>query len=258
MSKARRVVIVAFDGIQTLDVVGPPRCSSRLACWPTTPTRSSSRAPRTTVTGHQRPETPDRLHLQEHPRPDRHADRGRWRRHGDGAQRSRADRVDQVTGQALPPGDLRVQRRLPPCPGRAARRPPGHHPLGRVRPAPAPSPRGRGRPRLRSSSATAMSGPRPASPRAWIWRWPWSRRTWAATIALQTARWLVLYVQRPGGQAQFSAQLAAQLSENEPIREVQAWVAEHTDDDLTRRGAGGPRRDEHPQLRTRLPRARWA
>jgi transcriptional regulator GlxA family with amidase domain len=53
------------------------------------------------------------------------------------------------------------------------------------------------------------------------------------TIALQTARWLVLYVQRPGGQAQFSAQLAAQLSENEPIREIQAWVAEHTDEDLS-------------------------
>src|SRR5205085_5657679 len=43
------------------------------------------------------------------------------------------------------------------------------------------------------------------------------------TVALQTARWLVLYVQRPGGQAQFSAQLAAQLAEHEPIREIQAW-----------------------------------
>jgi transcriptional regulator GlxA family with amidase domain len=52
-------------------------------------------------------------------------------------------------------------------------------------------------------------------------------------VALQTARWLVLYVQRPGGQAQFSAQLAAQLAEHEPIREVQAWVAENADSDLS-------------------------
>jgi transcriptional regulator GlxA family with amidase domain len=52
-------------------------------------------------------------------------------------------------------------------------------------------------------------------------------------VALETARWLVLYVQRPGGQAQFSAQLAAQLAEHEPIRAAQSWVVEHPDADLT-------------------------
>ena len=42
--------------------------------------------------------------------------------------------------------------------------------------------------------------------------------------ALEVARWLVLYVKRPGGQSQFSAALAAQTAEREPLREVQEWV----------------------------------
>jgi len=52
-------------------------------------------------------------------------------------------------------------------------------------------------------------------------------------VALRVARQLVVYVQRPGGQAQFSAHLERPLAEREPIREVQAWIAEHPDDDLT-------------------------
>ena len=42
--------------------------------------------------------------------------------------------------------------------------------------------------------------------------------------ALEVARWLVLYVKRPGGQSQFSAALASQTAEREPLREVQEWV----------------------------------
>ena len=42
--------------------------------------------------------------------------------------------------------------------------------------------------------------------------------------ALEVARWLVLYVKRPGGQSQFSAALAAQTAERKPLREVQEWV----------------------------------
>ena len=51
--------------------------------------------------------------------------------------------------------------------------------------------------------------------------------------ALQTARWLVMFVQRPGGQAQFSAQLSAQLAQREPLRELQGWIADHPDADLS-------------------------
>jgi transcriptional regulator GlxA family with amidase domain len=48
-------------------------------------------------------------------------------------------------------------------------------------------------------------------------------------VARATARQLVMYVQRPGGQAQFSAQLAAQTAERDSIRALQEWIAEHPD-----------------------------
>ena len=43
-------------------------------------------------------------------------------------------------------------------------------------------------------------------------------------VALKTARELVMFLKRPGNQAQFSAHLAAQTSERDAIREVQQWV----------------------------------
>ncbi len=52
-------------------------------------------------------------------------------------------------------------------------------------------------------------------------------------IALHTARWLVLFLKRPGGQAQFSAQLAAQMAEREPLRELQQWLPDHLGEDLS-------------------------
>ncbi len=51
--------------------------------------------------------------------------------------------------------------------------------------------------------------------------------------ALTTARWLVLFVKRPGGQAQFSAQLTAQLADRRPLRELQTWIADNVDADLS-------------------------
>ena len=51
--------------------------------------------------------------------------------------------------------------------------------------------------------------------------------------ALEVARWLVLFVKRPGGQSQFSAQLSSQLAERHPLRELQAYVVEHPDEDLS-------------------------
>jgi transcriptional regulator GlxA family with amidase domain len=52
-------------------------------------------------------------------------------------------------------------------------------------------------------------------------------------VALEVARWLVLFVRRPGGQSQFSAQLAAQTAEREPLRELQAWISDNLDADLS-------------------------
>jgi transcriptional regulator GlxA family with amidase domain len=52
-------------------------------------------------------------------------------------------------------------------------------------------------------------------------------------VALEVARWLVVFVKRPGGQAQFSAQLAGQSADRAPLRELQAWIADHLDADLS-------------------------
>jgi transcriptional regulator GlxA family with amidase domain len=50
--------------------------------------------------------------------------------------------------------------------------------------------------------------------------------------ALEIARWLVLYLQRPGGQAQFSAHLDATPAARSSLRDVQTWIAEHLAGDL--------------------------
>ena len=51
--------------------------------------------------------------------------------------------------------------------------------------------------------------------------------------ALTIARHLVVFLRRPGNQAQFSVQLAAQTAQREPLRDVQQWITEHPADDLT-------------------------
>ncbi len=51
----------------------------------------------------------------------------------------------------------------------------------------------------------------------------------AATIARQ----LVVYLQRSGGQAQFSAVLAGQAADTEPVRDLLAWLRDHLTDDLS-------------------------
>jgi transcriptional regulator GlxA family with amidase domain len=65
-------------------------------------------------------------------------------------------------------------------------------------------------------------------------------------VALSVARELVLFVRRPGGQSQFSAQLSAQLAERDAIRDLQAFALEHPEADLSvaslsRRAAMSPR-----------------
>jgi transcriptional regulator GlxA family with amidase domain len=52
-------------------------------------------------------------------------------------------------------------------------------------------------------------------------------------VALAVARNLVVFLRRPGNQSQFSAQLAAQTASREPLREVQHWVTRHPEADLS-------------------------
>jgi transcriptional regulator GlxA family with amidase domain len=52
-------------------------------------------------------------------------------------------------------------------------------------------------------------------------------------LAHQIAGWLVVFVRRPGGQAQFSAQLLAQPANDRAIDDVQRWAPDHLADDLS-------------------------
>jgi transcriptional regulator GlxA family with amidase domain len=52
-------------------------------------------------------------------------------------------------------------------------------------------------------------------------------------VALRIARELVLFVRRPGGQAQFSAGLAGQAAQRPGLRDLQDWIRDHLDHDLS-------------------------
>ncbi|MBO3744593.1 GlxA family transcriptional regulator [Streptosporangiaceae bacterium NEAU-GS5] len=51
--------------------------------------------------------------------------------------------------------------------------------------------------------------------------------------ALTIARHLVVFLRRPGNQAQFSAPLAAQTASRDSLRDVQRWIVEHPEADLS-------------------------
>ena len=52
-------------------------------------------------------------------------------------------------------------------------------------------------------------------------------------VALAVARGLVLFLRRPGGQSQFSAQLASQFADRDAIRDLQQWMVDHPGADLS-------------------------
>lgn len=56
---------------------------------------------------------------------------------------------------------------------------------------------------------------------------------WGQPVALAVAKELVMFLKRPGGQSQFSGHLAAQFSEGDKLRELQLWILDHLDADLS-------------------------
>lgn len=67
-----------------------------------------------------------------------------------------------------------------------------------------------------------------------------------AELAHTVAGWLVVFARRPGGQAQFSAQLQLQAPQTPAVAELLAWLPDHLDEDLgvdrlARRAAMSPR-----------------
>jgi transcriptional regulator GlxA family with amidase domain len=52
-------------------------------------------------------------------------------------------------------------------------------------------------------------------------------------VALGVARFLVMFLVRPGGQAQYSHMLSRQAVTSQPLRELQVWMLENLRDDLS-------------------------
>jgi transcriptional regulator GlxA family with amidase domain len=52
-------------------------------------------------------------------------------------------------------------------------------------------------------------------------------------VALRVAKELILFLKRPGGQSQFSMQLAAQIAESGPIGEIHGWILSNLSKDLS-------------------------
>lgn len=56
---------------------------------------------------------------------------------------------------------------------------------------------------------------------------------WGRDLALYVARYLVVFLKRPGGQSQFSNYLTTEASHRPDLRNLQAWIMEHIQEDLT-------------------------
>lgn len=52
-------------------------------------------------------------------------------------------------------------------------------------------------------------------------------------LAREVARWLVLFLKRPGGQAQFSGALDGPVASRGTLRTLQGWIPGHLDEDLS-------------------------
>lgn len=55
---------------------------------------------------------------------------------------------------------------------------------------------------------------------------------WGQELALQVARFLVVFLKRPGGQSQFSSYLTCEASHRPDFRDLQSWIMTHTYADL--------------------------
>ncbi len=55
---------------------------------------------------------------------------------------------------------------------------------------------------------------------------------WGQEVALHVARYLVVFLKRPGGQSQFSNYLAIEAHSRPDLRDLQVWIMQHPDRDL--------------------------
>ena len=55
---------------------------------------------------------------------------------------------------------------------------------------------------------------------------------WGGTLALHVARYLVMFLKRPGGQSQFSTYLTSETPSRSDLRDLQAWIISNPTEDL--------------------------
>lgn len=55
---------------------------------------------------------------------------------------------------------------------------------------------------------------------------------WGREAALLTARYMVVFLKRPGGQSQFSGYLTSEATRHPDVRALQLWIMEHPAEDL--------------------------
>lgn len=55
---------------------------------------------------------------------------------------------------------------------------------------------------------------------------------WGRDLALHVARFLVVFLKRPGGQSQFSSYLSSEASRRPDLRELQGWIIDHLNQEL--------------------------
>jgi transcriptional regulator GlxA family with amidase domain len=56
---------------------------------------------------------------------------------------------------------------------------------------------------------------------------------WGQEHALWVARFMVMFMKRPGGQSQFSSYLISESTKNHDLRKLQVWIMEHPSADLS-------------------------
>jgi transcriptional regulator GlxA family with amidase domain len=55
---------------------------------------------------------------------------------------------------------------------------------------------------------------------------------WGQELALHVARFLVMFLKRPGGQSQFSSYLVCEASNRSDLRNLQSWIMQNPEEDL--------------------------
>jgi len=56
---------------------------------------------------------------------------------------------------------------------------------------------------------------------------------WGRDVALDVARYLVVFLKRPGGQSQFSGYLVSEATQHTDLRALQVWIMEHPAENLS-------------------------